>query len=61
VSWDKFNDAKGYNVTYKMAGVNCYLMGNTVKAGVTVQEDKYGLNIGDEKERRIKVTSQWFF
>jgi hypothetical protein len=60
-AWDKFNDAKGYNLSSKMAGVNWYLMGNTIKAGVTVQEDKYGLNIGDEKERRIKVTSQWFF
>lgn len=60
-SWDKFKDADGYDLTSKMAGVNWYLMGNTIKAGFTVQEDKYGVNIGNEKERRIKVTSQWFF
>jgi len=60
-SWDKFKDANGYDLTSKMAGVNWYLMGNTIKAGITVQEDEYGVNIGNEKERRIKVTSQWFF
>ncbi|WP_434636812.1 OprO/OprP family phosphate-selective porin [Sulfurimonas sp. NW7] len=60
-SWDKFKDLDGYDLTSKIAGVNWYLMGNSIKAGLTFQEDKYGANIGNEKERRIKVTSQWFF
>ena len=60
-SWDKFKDADGYDLTSKIAGVNWYLMGNSIKAGFTVQEDEYGINIGNEKERRIKITSQFFF
>lgn len=59
--WDKFSGAKGYELTSVMGGVNWYLKGNTIKAGITLQEDTYGAHIGDEKERRVKLTSQWFF
>jgi hypothetical protein len=60
-SWDKFKDASGYNLTSKMAGVNWYLQGNTIKAGVTYQKDEYGSAIGNETDTRIKVTTQFFF
>lgn len=60
-SWDKFNDADGYTLTSRIIGANWYLRGNTVKAGISLQNDKYGVNIGDSKQRRLKITTQWFF
>lgn len=60
-SWDKFKDLDGYELTSMMGGVNWYIKGNTIKAGLTYSQDEYDVNIGDEKERRIKLTTQWFF
>ena len=59
--WDKFKDTKDYELTSAMGGINWYLQGNTIKAGVVYQEDKYEANIGDKTDRRVKLTSQWFF
>ena len=44
-----------------MAGINWYLKGNTIKAGLTMQEDEYQASIGDKTERIVKLTSQFFF
>lgn len=62
-SWDKFEGADGYDLTSKMAGVNWYLKGNSIKAGLTYQEDSYGTALkGDERDEKVfKVTSQFFF
>lgn len=61
--WDKFKGSDGYDFSSKMAGVNWYLKGNTIKAGVTYQEDKYGtaLKSGARTENNLKVTTQFFF
>ncbi len=60
-SWNKFEDTDGYDLTSKMAGVNWYLKGNSIKAGITYQEDEYGTAIGNKTENRLKVTTQFFF
>ena len=60
-SWDKFNGAKGYDLTSKIAGVNWYLRGNTTKVGLSVQQDTNGLFVGNNTDTRYKVTSQFFF
>ena len=61
-SWDKFEDAPGdYEFTSKMAGVNWYLKGNTIKAGFIYQEDEYGANTGNKDVRKMRLTTQFFF
>ncbi len=62
-SWDKFEGADGYDLTSKMAGVNWYLKGNSIKAGLTYQNDSYGteLKSGERDEKVLKVTTQFFF
>ena len=60
-SWDRYDDADGYNVTSTLAGVNWYLRGNTTKVGLVYQKDEYGVNTGNKDVTSIRVTSQWFF
>ncbi|MBN2817116.1 MAG: hypothetical protein JXQ67_10570 [Campylobacterales bacterium] len=62
-SWNKFEGQDGYDFTSAIAGVNWYLKGNTIKAGLTFQQDKYGsaLKDGERTQENIKVTSQFFF
>ena len=67
-SWDKYKDAaagEDYDFTSKIAGINWYLRGNTIKAGLVVQKDEYGKTLredaGKADETRFKVTTQWFF
>lgn len=62
-SWDKYEGEDGYDFTSTMAGVNWYLKGNSIKAGLTYQQDEYGdaLKDGERTETRLKVTTQFFF
>ncbi|BCD59881.1 MULTISPECIES: hypothetical protein [unclassified Nitratiruptor] len=59
--WDKLEDANGYDMTSKIAGINWYLRGNSTKVGIAYQEDDYDVNVGDKKVKRVKFTTQWFF
>ncbi|WP_457745324.1 porin [Sulfurimonas sp.] len=59
--WNRFDDANGYEVTSKLAGINWYLRGNTTKVGFVYQEDNYGINTGNKDVTSLRVTSQWFF
>ncbi len=61
--WDKWDDASGYDFTSKMAGINWYLRGNTIKVGAILQKDTYGemLEDGARDETSARITSQWFF
>jgi len=60
-SWDRFDDANGYDVTSTLAGVNWYLRGNTTKVGFVYQKDEYDINTGNKDVTSLRVTSQWFF
>lgn len=60
-TWDKYKGGGDYTLTSKMAGINWYLMGNTIKAGLIYQEDEYGKDIGDKKITSMRVASQFFF
>jgi len=60
-SWNRLEDADGYEVTSKLAGINWYLRGNTTKVGFVYQEDEYGINTGNKDVRSLRLTSQWFF
>jgi len=59
--WNKWEDASGYDLVSKIAGINWYLRGNTTKVGIAYQEDDYDANIGNKKVKRLKLTTQWFF
>ncbi len=59
--WDRWDDADGYEVTSKLAGINWYLRGNTTKVGLVYQKDEYGINTGNKDVTSIRITSQWFF
>ena len=59
--WDKWDDESGYDLTSTIFGINWYLRGNTTKVGLSYQKDEYDKNIGDYDEKRIKLTTQWFF
>ncbi|MEA1916972.1 MAG: porin [Campylobacterota bacterium] len=61
-SWDKFETGPGdYKFTSTMGGVNWYLMGNSIKAGLTYTSEKYGVDTGDKDNDIIRLTSQFFF
>ena len=60
-SWDRFDDAEGYNVSSKLAGINWYLRGNTTKVGIIYQNDDYSSQTGNKTVESVRVTSQWFF
>jgi hypothetical protein len=67
-SWDKYSDAaagEDYDFTSTVAGVNWYLMGNSIKAGLSMQKDEYGTTLrevaGKADETRVKLTTQFFF
>jgi hypothetical protein len=65
-SWDKYADSaagEDFTFTSSIAGVNWYLMGNSIKAGFAYQQDEYGhsLKSGERTERSMKVTTQFFF
>ena len=61
--WDKWEEADGYDLESKIAGINWYLRGNTTKVGLVYQEDSYGENLeyGERTDTRMKLTTQWFF
>ena len=63
---DRFEDADDATVTSVMGGLNWYLKGNTIKAGLYYQKDEYGKdaanNSGYEKDVDfVRLTSQFFF
>ena len=60
-SWNKFEGAADYDYTAATAGVNWYLKGNTIKAGLVYQTEKYGKNIGYKDVDTVRLTSQFFF
>jgi len=62
-SWDKFEGVDGYDYTAATAGVNWYLKGNSIKAGLVYQTEKYGtaLKDGERTVDTIRLTSQFFF
>ena len=62
-SWNKYNDQAGYDFTSKIAGLNWYLKGNSIKAGIAYQQDEYGskLKDGERTVSTLKLTSQFFF
>jgi len=60
-SWERLNDADGYDVTSTLAGLNWYLRGNTTKVGFVYQKDEYGINTGNKDVTSVRITSQWFF
>lgn len=60
-NWDRWDNAEGYDVTSKLAGINWYIRGNTTKVGVVYQKDTYGINTGNKDVTSMRVTSQWFF
>jgi len=60
-SWNRFEDADGYDSTSAIAGVNWYLRGNTTKVGMYFQQDTLGVNAGDKDVNLFRITSQWFF
>ncbi|MBD3789687.1 MAG: hypothetical protein IE885_04885 [Campylobacterales bacterium] len=59
--WDRWEDASGYDLTSKVAGINWYLRGNTTKVGLVYQKDSYGEEIGNKDVTSTRVTTQWFF
>ncbi len=59
--WDRWDDESGYNLTSRIFGINWYLRGNSTKVGLSYQKDSYDVNIGNYDEKRIKLTTQWFF
>lgn len=60
-SWDKYEGQEGYELKSRLYGINWYLRGNTTKMGLIVQNDDYGVNIGDKKVESVRITTQWFF
>lgn len=60
-SWNRFEEADGYDLTSAVAGVNWYLRGNSTKVGFNYQRDDFGKNTGDRKVDYFRLTSQWFF
>ena len=60
-SWDRFEDEEGYSATSMLAGVNCYLRGNSTKVGAYFQKDSFDKNVGDKDVNIFRITSQWFF
>jgi len=60
-SWDKFEGVDGYDYTAATAGVNWYLKGNSIKAGLVYQTEKYGVNTGNKDVDTLRLTSQFFF
>ena len=60
-SWDKYDGEKGYALVSNMVGANMYFQGNTIKAGLTYQEDKYSSQVGNKTDTRVKMTTQFFF
>ena len=63
-SWDKFDDSSAgedYKFTSKMAGINWYLKGNTIKTGFVYQKDEYGASTGNKDVEKMKITTQFFF
>jgi len=60
-TWDAFDDKEGFELDSVLAGINWYLRGNTAKIGIVYQKDKFGSAIGDRKESKIRIVSQWFF
>ncbi len=59
--WDRWNNGGDYTLKSNIMGINWYLRGNTTKVGLSYQLDNYGVDIGDYKVKRIKLTTQWFF
>jgi hypothetical protein len=60
-NWNKWENKTGYDFKSTLIGANWYLRGYTTKVGLTFQNDKYDANIGNKTDKRIKLTTQWFF
>lgn len=60
-SWNKFEGAADYDYTAATAGVNWYLKGNSIKAGLVYQTEKYGKKIDYKDIDTVRLTSQFFF
>lgn len=61
-SWDKFENGAGdYDFTSTMAGINWYLKGNSIKAGLIYQKDEYGTDTGNKDVTKMRITTQFFF
>ncbi len=63
---DRYEALADATVTSALGGINWYLKGNTIKAGIVYQQDHFGVdatsNGGQAKDvQKIKVTSQFFF
>jgi polyhydroxyalkanoate synthesis regulator phasin len=59
--WDKWKDEDGYKLKSYVFGINWYLRGNTIKVGIAYQQDDYGVNLGNKRVKRYKITSQFYF
>ena len=59
--WDRWDGVGDYELKSTIFGFNWYLRGNTTKLGLSYQQDDYGVDIGDYKIKRVKLTTQWFF
>ena len=60
-TWNKFQSDPAYRVISKMAGVNWYLKGNSVKVGASYQVDDLGSAIGGRTDNIFRLTSQIHF
>jgi hypothetical protein len=68
---DRFENAADTDLKSTMLGINWYLKGNSIKAGLYVQRDQYDKGIANNKDQfgirhekdvdRIRLTSQFFF
>ncbi len=59
--WDKWEKEDGYKLKSYVIGINWYLRGNTIKVGIAYQQDDEGVKLGNERVKRYKLTSQFFF
>ena len=59
--WNKFDDKVGYDYTATTVGVNWYLQGNSIKAGLVYQTENNGVHIGNKDVDTVRLTSQFFF
>lgn len=60
-SWDKFKGSGDYDYEATMVGVNWYLKGNSIKAGITYQQEEFGDDTGNKDVDTLRVVSQFFF
>ena len=56
--WNRFRQAAGYHVESAVVGLNWYILGNSLRAGVMLQRDWLGANVGNGTENIVRVISQ---